>query len=315
MADSLPLHVGQIDHTPMVHHCHFENKFKFACFEIGSWHIDERAGWGRDDNEWERWKTVDLECADGLWTTRPGAGANTVSGGDHLDFYHSVGPNESQQFGGDLGGATDLWDGSSGRQDFTPETNPSTAGYEPSPRPADRFPQPTEKNQNVFSGIYIENIRRESGDPPGVMKFDVRFAALAPNNLEAAIGEDRVQLSWTKPSANGATVASNKVRHRPSADANWTAETPVAAPDNDDDVVSHTVTGLTIDTQYLFEVAAVSGRQNELPGLEGLSVSYTATTQRAIRRTEVPPPGFCGDTSGCRELGKLCGQVCKNRLV
>ncbi len=37
MADSLPLHVGQIDHTPMVHHCHFENKFKFAYFEIGSW--------------------------------------------------------------------------------------------------------------------------------------------------------------------------------------------------------------------------------------------------------------------------------------
>ncbi len=38
MADSLPLHVGQVDHTPMVHHCHFENKFKFAYFEIGSTH-------------------------------------------------------------------------------------------------------------------------------------------------------------------------------------------------------------------------------------------------------------------------------------
>ena len=36
MPDSLPLHVGQIDHTPMVHHYHFENKFKFAYFEIGS---------------------------------------------------------------------------------------------------------------------------------------------------------------------------------------------------------------------------------------------------------------------------------------
>ena len=40
MPDSLPLHVGQIDHTPMVPHYHFENKFKFAYFEIGSWHDD-----------------------------------------------------------------------------------------------------------------------------------------------------------------------------------------------------------------------------------------------------------------------------------
>ena len=39
MPDSLPLHVGQIDHTPMVHHCHFENKFKFANFEIGSYQV------------------------------------------------------------------------------------------------------------------------------------------------------------------------------------------------------------------------------------------------------------------------------------
>ena len=51
MPDSLPLHIGQIDHTPMVHHCHFENKFKFAYFEIGSDHYS-------------------AECAKGIWSTR-----------------------------------------------------------------------------------------------------------------------------------------------------------------------------------------------------------------------------------------------------
>ena len=124
------------------------------------------------------------------------------------------------------------------------------------------------------------------------MRFDVRFAPLVPNDLQAAIGEDRVLLSWTKPADNGAPVASYKVRYRPSSDTGWTGEPTVAAPDNEDDVVSHTVTGLSVDTEYYFEVSAVSGMQNELAGLEGPSASRTATPQRAIRRTEVPPLVF-----------------------
>ena len=212
-----------------------------------------------------------------------------------MDFYHSVERDiDPQQFGGNRGDGTDLWDGSSNRKNFTPETNPSTAGYF-GPRPPKRFPQPINKLQNVFTGIYIENIRRKSADPAGVMRFDVRFAPLVPNDLQAAIGEDQVLLSWTKPADNGAPVASYKVRYRPSSDTGWTGEPTVAAPDNEDDVVSHTVTGLSVDTEYYFEVSAVSGIQNELPGLEGPSVNLTATPQRAIDGpispdfVEIPP--------------------------
>ena len=125
---------------------------------LAIWHIDESAGWRVDKNEWERWKAVDLECADGLWTTSPGMGENTESGGDHLDFFHKVeNEREPQQSGGNRGDATDLWDGSSDRKNFTPETNPSTAGYS-GPRPSERFPQPINKLQNLFTGIYIEKM-------------------------------------------------------------------------------------------------------------------------------------------------------------
>ena len=50
------MHVGQIDHTPMIHHYHFQNKFKFAYFEIGSW---DSSYWRYEFLEWTTSKSIE----------------------------------------------------------------------------------------------------------------------------------------------------------------------------------------------------------------------------------------------------------------
>ena len=228
---------------------------------LAIWHIDEDAQRNDNDaNEHEKHKRVDLECADGLFTDQgyPGTMPNSVIGGDNLDYWHDGNP---QQFNGNAGDATDLWDGSS-YSAFTPHTNPSTAGYQADGEPAT-------KQQNVFSGIYIENIAAGSN---GAMTFDVYFAPLAPNSLDKAVGEDRVTLGWEPPSANGARVGSYKVRYHPSnstSELDWMEEPLLRASSR-----SHTVTGLTTDQEYTFEVLAISDNDKE-----GAAVSINATPQ------------------------------------
>ena len=228
---------------------------------LAIWHIDEKAVSGKDANKYERYKRVDLECADGLFTDQgyPSTMPNSVIGGDNLDYWHDGNP---QQFNGNAGDATDLWDGSS-YSAFSPYTNPSTAGYEAGGGPLT-------KRQNVFSGIYIENISKVAGRT-GVMMFDVLFAPLAPNSLEAAVGENQVELSWEPPSGNGATVGSYKVRYRPSnstSELDWMDE-----PLLGNSARGHTVTELT-DQKYTFEVLAISDNDKE-----GAAASIEATPQ------------------------------------
>ena len=257
---------------------------------LAIWHVDDNAGWYYPDrNEFERHKRLDLESWDGLYSDRPGGVADNVSGGDNLDFFHSVEDERfnPQQFGGNRGDATDLWDGTSGRQTFTPTSNPSTAGYEPWQRPATRFPQPISRSQNVFSGIHIENIRKVADETTvGLMAFDVRLAPLAPRDLEAALGEDRIQFSWKPPNSIGATVASYKVKYRPksSSDSGWSDDITL-----EPSVTTYTVTDLALNTDVTLSVSAVSTRQNNLDGLQGAATELTARTQEGIDGPSHPP--------------------------
>ena len=239
---------------------------------LAIWHIDENAlgKGGSDVNEYEKHKRVDLECADGLFSDQgyPSNMPDAVNGGDNLDYWSE---STSYNKNGNEGDATDLWDGSS-YSEFTPDTNPSTAGYAAQDPSVSRLIDSSTKQQNVFSGIYIENIAAGSN---GVMTFDVRFAPLAPNSLEAAVGENQVELTWKPPSDNGATIASYKVRHRLSTEQSWT-ETLLDASAR-----SYTVTGLT-ENEYTFEVLAISAMQGSNAGKEGLAARTTATPQVAM---------------------------------
>ena len=234
---------------------------------LAIWHIDEHAQQSsKDANEYEKHKRVDLECADGLFSDQgyPSNMPDAVNGGDNLDYWSK---SSTYNKNGNPGDATDLWNGSTGDlttdTTFTPYTNPSTAGYEAGGGPLT-------KRQNVFSGIYIENISKVAGQT-GVMMFDVLFAPLAPNSLEAAVGENQVELSWEPPSGNGATVGSYKVRYRPSnstSELDWMDE-----PLLGNSARGHTVTEL-IDQKYTFEVLAISDSDKE-----GAAASIEATPQ------------------------------------
>lgn len=85
------------------------------------WHVDRRA----KDNRDERYKRVDLECADGLYEDAGyplGEYPNRDSGGDNLDFWAHE-EDYAQHRAGNRGDATDVFDGKRFTA-FTPVTNP-----------------------------------------------------------------------------------------------------------------------------------------------------------------------------------------------
>ena len=113
------------------------------------WHIDEdvephlpRRDTQRNSNPYsaidvnaiEEHKRVDVECADGLWDhAGPGTTSTTLipiknieSGGDNLDYWTGDDKDWRDEHRGNLGDAGDVW--TSG--EFTPTSNPSTAGYD-----------------------------------------------------------------------------------------------------------------------------------------------------------------------------------------
>ena len=84
----------------------------------------------------------------------------------------------------------------------------------------------------------------------------------APGNLTATPGDTRVSLSWTAAAANNSAITKYQYRYKAGDGSfgNWTD-----VPDSDDsgtdldDETGATVTSLTNDTAYTFEVRAVNG--------------------------------------------------------
>ena len=124
------------------------------------WHVDENTGIGDDANEWEERKRVDLECADGLSLGHSTTGAaDSETGLDGMDRRHHV-PDEQyhrQEFGGNNGDTGDLWDGTADKREFTPDSNPSSNGYE-------TWTKPTERFREIFSGDDGFDTELGSGD-------------------------------------------------------------------------------------------------------------------------------------------------------
>ena len=210
---------------------------------LAIWHIDDglpisgSALRYDNKNNNEKHKRVDLECADGLFSDQgyPSNNPDPVAGGDNLDYLSSDGTNN-----GNFGDATDVWDGSSYTK-FTPDSNPSTAGY-------------TGNTQDVFTGIAVRNIQAR---PNGVMQADIVFLPLAPGTLQAsAAGAGEVRLRWLAPMSNGGSAITQYESHQ-STDGGrtWTVWTPV---DGGDTARSQLVQGLINGTPYTFEVRAVN---------------------------------------------------------
>ena len=112
----------------------------------------------------------------------------------------------------------------------------------------------------------------------------------APTNFTATAGDAQVMLSWDAP-ATGSGVTKHQYRQKTTGSypATWT-DIPNSAEDGANEA-SHTVTGLTNDRAYTFELRAVKDGTNSDPAEAG-PVTPTAMTTP----TCTPNPGdlWCG---------------------
>ena len=199
---------------------------------LAIWHIDDGLpiSGSRElrfdtNNNNEKHKRVDLECADGLYDNggfgTPGNSKNSISGGDNLDHL-STDSTYTADNNGNLGDATDLWTSS---KEFTPDSNPSTAGYSDN----DTLPG--------VSGVQ---------PPPG-----------APTGLTATPGIRQATLTWTGPTHTSITEWQYKrgqILEPITAWAGWRSIS-TAAPTR-----TFTVREPLVDGQsYRFEVRARNG--------------------------------------------------------
>ena len=251
---------------------------------LAIWHIDDDglpiSGSGlryEGVNKDEEHKGVDLECADGLYDNggfgAPGNTPNSISGGDNLD-YASTDATDMGNNKGNLGDATDLWDGSTGppaRTAFTPSSNPSTYGYNNNMTPDDY----TDDRQAEFSGIAVRNITQNTtnGVPNGVMSFNIRFIPDAPTvsgNPMQGTGDDwdQVTLSFTAPDVNNAVISGYQYsidngdswHPNPNSNSTW-----FSAPTTGEGMRTGTISLPTDDNtvKYTFQVRAVTANNEQ----------------------------------------------------
>ncbi len=92
----------------------------------------------------------------------------------------------------------------------------------------------------------------------------------APDNLTATAGNAQVELSWDDPSDTSITGYEYRVGTTTSGTTTWSPDWGDISG-SDDTTTSYTVTGLTNDTEYTFEVRAVNASG------DGTEASVTAT--------------------------------------
>ncbi len=209
------------------------------------WHVDEAVRRGSNDvNGNEAHKRVDVECADGLFTDKgyPGSTPDSEIGGDNLDYWSRDATYRKMNNGQPHGDATDVWDGST-YTDFTPYTNPSTAGYKGN-------------RQSEFTGVAIRDITQNTNGSIGVK---IRFIPLAPTNFKATVStavRGQVTLSWSAPASNGAAITGYEYSDG-SLDSAGTERWTALTTTTDNGTIRASIEGLT-GRIYTFKVRAVT---------------------------------------------------------
>ena len=118
------------------------------------------------------------------------------------------------------------------------------------------------------------------------MDFDVIFAPMTPRNLDAVIGDRRIELLWDAPHPNGAVISSYTVRYRaiPTETETWTPATDVSST-----ATRYVIPNLSNGQKYEFEVFAIgTAYSNSL-------YSYAAKTGGKAKVIAAPQGNLYGD--------------------
>ena len=113
--------------------------------------------------------------------------------------------------------------------------------------------------------VVTNDLAATAPEAPGFLGATPDIISAVPVRLYA----DRILLAWATPWNNGSDIMKFQVRHVEGSTAGgaWTD-----IDNSDGNTTTHTVTGLTADTEYTFEVRAVNGIE------EGAEVTVMATT-------------------------------------
>ncbi|NDC24900.1 MAG: fibronectin type III domain-containing protein, partial [Proteobacteria bacterium] len=126
---------------------------------------------------------------------------------------------------------------------------------------------------------------------PRIINYDpaVKSTVLtpsAPTELEGAVGDTEVLLSWTAPSRTGVgSITDYVIRYSSNSGSSWTTFT-----DGISSSTSATVTGLTNGTAYIFQVAATNAA-----GTGSYSASSASVTPYTMPDAPTSVSGFVGE--------------------
>ena len=110
--------------------------------------------------------------------------------------------------------------------------------------------------------------------------LDNDTAPTAPQNLSATPGNGTAMLAWDHPTSYDEVATANYQYRHNNGTGTWTGWAGV--PGGDAETTSHTVTGLTNDLAYLFEVRAINANHNgaaasvAVTPIAGVAVSFAA---------------------------------------
>ena len=154
---------------------------------------------------------------------------------------------------------------------------------------------PGDHGEVVFT-VPTDNPLFTAGSPSSVTLtiLDDDAGPSAPQNLTANAGNARATLEWDHPTSYDEIATTNYQYRHDGGSGTWTSWTGI--PGGDAQTTSYTVTGLTNDTTYTFEVRAVNDNHNgtaasvmATPRAHGVSIyPFTITEGESSTITIIP---------------------------
>ena len=189
-----------------------------------------------------------------------------------MDYWTGDDKNWREDRQGNIGDADDVWIPGTDKE-FTPDSNPSTAGYN-----NNGTRNYSDDLQNVFTGIAVQNIRQINGE----VRVDIRFIPSEPSIVSSSQGTgdhwNEVTLSWTAPAVNNTNINGYEYcSTNCSNNENWTGFPANSVTTNTGRI---TLPSDANTVEYSFHVRAVT--PSEEAGTPSAAVEFTLDRPGAV---------------------------------